>query len=308
VAVFGKIATDSFEQIARSLAPRQAMQIRPFLKETKETGIRSLFSCCLPWLMGLALAMPFAFARSAEVLPAASNVMHRVIERSQLVAKAEQTNHYAYDKRSITEELDEKGRATKTTEKHYKVILVNGLPFPRLVRIQGRELTAKELEKENQRETAFRERVTRIDFKKKAKRREALATPDLVNRFTFNVTKREMIEGRPTLTVTFAPKPGAPEKSIEDKIYKHVFGTIWVDEEEAEITKLDASVRGPVPLGWFGAVGSLNKFHAIFERSRMPDGMWVNRRSQFSVAARQLWKALRFRTEEESSRFRREGH
>ena len=232
--------------------------------------------------------------------------MHRVIERAQIVAKAEQTNHYAYEKRSVTEELDEKGHATKTTEKHYKVILVNGLPFPRLVKIQGRELTDKELEKENQRETAFRERVTRIDFKKKAKKKEALATHDLVDRFNFSVTRREVIEGRPTLTVTFAPKPGGPEKTIEDKVYKHVFGTLWVDEEEAEITKLDANVKGPVPLGWFGAVGSLNKFHATFERSRMPDGVWVNRKSMFSVAARQLWKALRLRTEEESSGFHRE--
>jgi hypothetical protein len=258
------------------------------------------------WSVGIAIVAPFVSVRSAENLPAASNVMHRVLERADLVAKAEQTNHYAYDKRSVTEELDEKGRATKSTEKHYKVILVNGLPFPRLVKIQGRDLTPKELERENQRETAFRERVTRIDFKKKARKKEAIATPDLIERFKFDVTKREMIEGRPTLTVTFAPKPGAPEKSIEDKIFKHIFGTIWVDEEEAEITKLDASVRGPVPLGWFGAVGSLNKFQATFERSRMPDGVWVNRKSMFSVVARQLWKAMRFRTEEESSGFHRE--
>jgi hypothetical protein len=258
------------------------------------------------WAIGFAVLAPLAWGHPAEILPAASNVMHRVIERAELVAKAEQTNHYAYDKRSVTEELDDKGRATKSTEKHYKVILVNGLPFPRLVKIQGRDLTPRELERENQRETAFRERVTRIDFKKKAKKKEAIATPDLIDRFKFDVTKREMIEGRPTLTVTFAPKPGGPEKSIEDKIFKHIFGTVWVDEEEAEITKLDASVRGPVPLGWFGAVGSLNKFHATFERSRMPDGVWVNRKSMFSVVARQIWKALRFRTIEESSGFHRE--
>lgn len=282
------------------------MQIR---KLRKDAHFRARLPVLGLWGLGLMFLMPVVLvhaANSTDGLPTGSNVMHRLVERAQLVAKAEQTNHYAYDKRSISEELDEKGRAIKTTEKHYKVMLVNGLPFPRLVKIQGRELTAKELEKENQRETAFRERVTRVDFKKKAKRKEALATPDLVDRFNFTVTKREMIEGRSTLTLTFAPKPGGPDKTIEDKIYKHVFGTIWVDEEEAEMTRLDANVRGPVPLGWFGAVGSLNKFHATLERSRMPDGVWVNRRSSFSVAARQLWKALRLRTEEESSGFHRE--
>lgn len=242
----------------------------------------------------------------AHDLPAASNLIHRVVERAQIVARAGQTNHYAYEKRSIMSELDEKDRVIKSTEKHYKVVLIGGLPFQRLVKVQGRELTAKELEKQDQRETAFRQRVTRVDLNRKAKRREGLATQELVDRFEFKITKREVIEGRPTLVVTFTPKPGAPEKTMEDKVFQHVFGTVWVDEHEAEVAKLDASVRGPIPLGWFGAVGSLNKFHAMLERSRMPDGVWVNRKSSFLVVARKLFTAMRSKTIEESSGFRKE--
>jgi len=245
-------------------------------------------------------------ARAAQDLPAASNLVQRLLERAEHVARATQTNHYVYEKRSVVEELDENERVSKSTEKLYRVILVNGLPFPRLVKIQGRELTAAELEKENERETAFRERVTRVNFKKKARNREALATKDLADRFSFKVIARESIDGRPTLRMTFAPRPGAPDKSIEDKVFRHVYGTAWIDEDEAELTKLDASVRGPVPLGWFGAIGSLNKFHAVLERVRLPDGVWVNRRSTFLISARQLWKAIRLRTSEESSGFRRE--
>ena len=223
-----------------------------------------------------------------------------------MVAQAGQTNHYAYEKRSLVEELDDKEKATKSTEKLYKVVLIGGLPYSRLVKIQGQELTGKELEKQNQRETAFREKVTRVDFKKKAAKKEGLATPELVNRFDYKILGREMVEGRATLVVTFAAKANAPEDSMEDKVINRVFGTLWVDEEEAEIAKLDASVRGPVPLGWFGAVGSLKKFQAIFERSRMPDGVWVNRKGVFFVIARQLFTSMRMRTTEESSGFRKE--
>ena len=240
------------------------------------------------------------------MLPAASSLIQRVVERAQLVARAEQTNHYTYEKRSIMVELDEQDRVIKSTEKRYEVVLIGGLPFQRLVKVQGRELTVKELEKQNQRETAFRQRVTRVDLSKKAKRREGLATQELVDRFEFKITKRQVIEGRPTLVVTFSPRAGAPEKTMEDKVFQHVFGTVWVDEHEAEIAKLDASVRGPIPLGWFGAVGSLNKFHATLERSRMPDGVWVNRKSSFWIVARKLFSAIRSRTTEESSGFRRE--
>ena len=245
-------------------------------------------------------------AFSAEPLPAASNLVQRVIERAQRVARAVQTNHYAYEKHSVTTELDNEDHIIKSTEKFYEVKLIGGLPFTRLVKVQGRELTEKELEKQNERETAFRQRVTRVDIQKKAKSKEGLATPELVNRFEFQVTKREIIEGRPTLIVTFAPRAGASEKSLEDKVFQHVFGTLWVDEEEAELTKLEASVRGPVSLGLFGAVGSLNKFQATIERSRMPDGVWVNHRSTFWIAVRKFLSTMRSKTTEEASGFRRE--
>lgn len=245
-------------------------------------------------------------AAAAEPWPMASNLLQRVMARAQSVARAGETNHYACDKHSVTEELDEDERVTKSTEKLYRVDLIGGLPFPRLVKIQGRELSAKELEKENQRETAFRQRVTRVDLGKKAKRKEGLATPELIERFDFRVTGRELMEGRATLMMTFMPRPNAPDKTMEDKIFQKVFGTVWVDEQEAEVTKLDASVRGPVPLGWFGAVGSLHKFQATLERSRMPDGVWVNRKSSFWIVARKLLSTMRTRTTEESSHFRKE--
>ena len=267
--------------------------------------MRRLFTAKWGAVAGVAMAVAFR-AAAAEPLPSASNLLHRVVERAQTVARAGATNHYAYDKRSVTEELDEDERVTKSTEKLYRVELIGGLPFPRLVKVQGRELSAKELEKENQRETAFRQRVTRVDMGKKAKRKEGLATPELVDRFDFRVTKREVVEGRPTLVMTFAPRAGTPVKTMEDKVFQKVFGTVWVDEQEAEMTKLDASVRGPVPLGWFGAVGSLHKFQATIERSRMPDGVWVNRKSSFWIVARKLLSTIRTRTVEGSSGFRRE--
>ncbi len=252
------------------------------------------------------LLAAFRVAHGADPLPLASSVIERVVERAQLVARAEQTNHYTYDKRSVAAELDGKDRVIKSTEKLYRVVLIGGLPFQRLVKVQGRELAAEELEKQNRRETAFRQRVTRVDMNRKARRKEGLATQELVDRFDFQITKREVIEGRPTLVLTFMPKLGAPEKSMEDKVFSHLSGVVWVDEHEAEITKVDASVRGPIPLGWFGAVGSLHKFQAMIERSRMPDGVWVNRKSSFWIVARKLFSAVRHRTTEESSGFRRE--
>src|SRR4051812_37340595 len=92
-------------------------------------------------------ALPLS--RAAENLPTSSNLVARLIERSRLVASVERTNPYTYDKRSVTAELDEKDRVIKSTEKLYKVMLIGGVPFPRLVKVQGKGLTPQQLEREN---------------------------------------------------------------------------------------------------------------------------------------------------------------
>lgn len=258
------------------------------------------------FLLWPAAARPAQLMETSEPLPSASNLVQRVVARAQLVARATQTNQYTYEKRTVTAELDDQKRVTKSTEKLYAVKLIAGLPFSRLVKVQGHELSAKELAEQNAREVAFQQKFTRVDLQKKAKRKEGLATQELVDRFDFQVKKREVIEGRPTLVVSFTARTGRPEKSMEDKVFKHVFGTVWVDEQEAELTKVDANVRGPVPLGWFGAVGALHEFQATIERSRMPNGVWINRKSTFWIVARKLLSSIRTRSTEESIGFRGE--
>ena len=244
--------------------------------------------------------------RAAQGLPAASEIVQRMVARAQSVARAPQTNTYTYEKRAVSSELDDRNNVIKSTEKFYQVLLVGGLPFPRLVKVQGRDLTPAELERSNQREVAFRQRVTRVDMNNKAKQREGLVTSELANRFEFQVTNRVFIEGRPTLVVGVAPRSDAPVKTIEDKIFKQVFGTLWVDEHEAEVRKVEASVHGPIPLGWFGAIGSLHKFEATIERARLPDGVWVNQKSSIWIVARKLLSMIRVKTTEEASGFKKD--
>src|SRR4051812_25008123 len=74
---------------------------------------------------GAVLALGFAVlpkTTAADGFPSASNLIQRVVTRSEMVAKAGETNHYAYEKRSLAEELDDKEKVTKSTEKRYNVV------------------------------------------------------------------------------------------------------------------------------------------------------------------------------------------
>ena len=83
--------------------------------------------------------------RAAEPVPSASEVTRRMIERAEAVARTEQGPQYTYEKQSVLEHLDAAGRLIRSEEKLHEVILIRGLPFNRLVKIQGRGLTAEEL-------------------------------------------------------------------------------------------------------------------------------------------------------------------
>jgi hypothetical protein len=261
--------------------------------------------CWLAASVGLAFSV--AHGRAASDFPAASNVIHHVIQRAQQVAESGEEARYTYDKRALLEELDADGRVTKSIEKLYKVVLIGGLPFPKLVKVQGRDLSPAELEKQNKREEKFRQKITQVDVKEKARKKEAWISKELVDKFDFTVTKRESVEGRPTLVLVFVPTAAVTSsKSMEDKVLGRVVGTIWIDEQDFEIAKVETKLRGSLSLGWLGMIGSLSKFDMTLIRQRMPDGAWVNVKQTMWVVARKLFESIRFKNLEESSGFAKE--
>jgi hypothetical protein len=231
----------------------------------------------------------------------ASEVTRRMIERSQAVARAERGTQYTYEKRSLLEPLDAAGHVLKPEEKIYQVTLIGGLPLNRLVKIQGRELSSEELKEEDARQERFRQRFVSGDAKTLAARKEGLVTPELLDRYHFEVKERVILANRPTLVLAFRPKEeNLPSKAVQDKLLNRMAGTIWIDEGDADTARLVVSLAEPVWLGWFGLLGSLSRCELTLERQRMPDGVWINTRQVLFIQCRQLMATMRFRTTEES--------
>jgi hypothetical protein len=237
-------------------------------------------------------------------LPTASELTQRMIQRAQAVAGAELGSRYTCQKRALNEHLDGSGRASRTEEKIYQVTWIAGFPFNRLVKIQGRDLSAEDLKKEELREEKFRQRFVSADPKKMAARKEGWVTAQLLDRYQFTVKERVTLNGRPALVLTFRPKDGRlPDKSIHDKLLNRMAGTLWVDEEDADTVRLSAGLTGAFSLGWFGVFGSLSRCDLFLERRRMPDGSWLNARQILLIHCRKVAATIRFRNTEEFSGF-----
>ena len=231
--------------------------------------------------------------------------MEKVIQRSRELARADEANKYSYQKRSIEEELDATGKPTKTTEELYDVTPIGGIPFERLVKVQGRELTEKEIKEQNRKEEEFRKRAAEPNVERSSNTNNDYLNKELVDRFAFRVEGRTNLLNRPVLILSFQPKPGAPEKKIADKVLKRLAGTLWIDEEESEIAQLKLGLTADLSLGWFGMIGSLKQFDLLLERARLPEGVWVDRKQTLMLRGRKVFSTMHFRATEESSNFRK---
>jgi hypothetical protein len=258
-------------------------------------------------ILGMLSSLPFAGpCQAAEGLPPVSEVIRRMLERAEAVARDERGTQYAYEKRSVLAHLDATGQAFKSEEKLYHVTLIAGFPFNRLVRIRGRDLTPEELRREQRKEERFQQRFTSQNITNMAARRDAWVTPQLLAKFDFVVQERVVMNDRPTLILTFSPKEGSiQEKVVSDKLLNRMAGTVWIDEQDAEAAKLSVNLTDSVSLGWFGMLGSLSRFDLSLDRKRMPEGVWVNARQILQIQCRKLTSTLRFRSTEESSEFKK---
>ena len=242
---------------------------------------------------------------AAEALPSATEVTRRMIERARAVAEAEQGPQYTYEKRTVLERLDAAGRPVGSEEKLYQVKLIRGLPFNRLVKIQGRELNAEELRREEAKEERFQQRFVSADRRKLATQKAALVTPELLDRYQFAVKERLVLSNRAVLVLTFKPKhTNLPEGKVQDRLLNRMAGTLWVDEAEADTARVEARLLEPVSLGFLGWMGSLSRCELSLDRQRMLDGVWINTRMTLLMHCRRLTTALRFRLTEESCGFK----
>jgi hypothetical protein len=172
-----------------------------------------------------------------------------------------------------------------------------------LVEIQGRQLSQAELKKEEQREKEFRDRVAGKEATQRKSRKEAWITPELLARYNFTVLSNAVWQNRKATVLEFKPKPGNPEKTIEDKLCNHFAGLLWVDSEDAEIARLDVHLTGELSLGWLGMIGSLKQCTLHTQRQKIPEGVWVDCKSSLNLTGRKLVTSMHFRAFEESSDF-----
>jgi hypothetical protein len=228
-----------------------------------------------------------------------------MVQRAEEVARANEAKKYSYEKRSHTEELDGAGKIAKTTDKLYAVVPIEGVPFSRLIKIQNRDLTEEEIQQQNRKEEEFRQRARSHHGKRKFKGEEDMLNPSLIEHYDFKTERRDCVDNRSVLVLSFRPKQAQAEKSVEDKVLNRLAGKLWVDEKEAEVIRVEVGLTEDLSLGLFGMVGSLKRFDFTMERQRLSDGVWVDKDQTAELSGRKVFTPMHFRSQEEFYNFKK---
>ena len=256
------------------------------------------------WSGLLALALLPALAARAQAGLSAEAIMQRAVQRAESSASREGRPEYRYEKHTVTEQMDSKGRLKDRQEKLYEVKVEAGLSQLKLVKVNGKELSPEELKKQDEQEREARQKMTDSQPGKKGDERENFLTAEMVSKYQFTLVDKVTLNGRMAYHLSFAPKPGLTVNKLTDRFLNQMAGTVWIDAEDFEIARAEIHLLGEVTL-WGGIVGTLRECDYTMERTRMPDGAWFNSFSHGYFEGRKLLEPMLIRTRSQSTDFRR---
>jgi hypothetical protein len=234
-----------------------------------------------------------AFCSPTALETSANTIIKKAVLRAQSVAENTQQPAYSFSKVTVREERDTRGQLKTRKEACDEVLFRNGA----YTKVPTQSTNVIKLTGWGAPSTPKPKTLKRDDYLKRL-------TPDMLDRFNFELQGTTNCSGRTTYVIGFVPKPGAPAaKEFSERIADKTSGTLWIDAEEFELTRAKGSVDAEVTVGG-GLLGALKRAVFSVERVRLDNGIWFERLFQSNYEARKLTESKRVTTQTEFRDFR----
>lgn len=194
-----------------------------------------------------------------RILPDISELMHEVEEHQR--ASEHIQKDYIYHE--VVQQQRSDGKKAVTHE--YDVFWLNGVEVQKLTRKDGKDLTAEEQRKENERidkEVAkARERKAKAETKgveTDSHGNEEITVSRFLELGNFTNPRRVVRSGRETIAIDYAGNPKAKTRNRMEDVIRDLSGTLWIDEQDRTITHLEGHFSNSFKVG-AGIVMSIKK-------------------------------------------------
>jgi hypothetical protein len=182
--------------------------------------------------------------------------------------------NYTFHRTIQVDELDGKGIVKKTTLQEREIFFVNGHQISRLVKKDGKPLSADEEKKEQER--------TRKHTVEASNQAAAFGSGGGVSVIAFILAEAEVssprrteLNGRPTLAFDFKGNPKAEAHGLAANGAKKAAGTVWIDEADRLVAELDVEFYDDFHIGG-GLLASIHKGSVMkIRQSLIAPGLWM---------------------------------
>jgi hypothetical protein len=183
-------------------------------------------------------------------------------------------------------------------QKRYEVYpsVEPGKVYRRLVAEDGRKLTEEELEAQDKKHEARSERklarhAGEDEEARKARlegdtEKEREVVDEVFRMDDIRIAGRETIDGRPTIVVTFSPKPGYKPVTKGAKVIQKLDGRAWIDEQDKQLVRLEGRLLENVGVGPAKLARLQKGATAYFQRRKVNGEIWLPAEARFSGAAK----------------------
>jgi hypothetical protein len=229
------------------------------------------------------LALPAqAQQPEAKPLPDLHQLMKEVDEHQKHLDKVRE--NYTYTSSQTTEDIDAKGRVTKTETREVEIFFVNGHEIGRLVKKDGKPLDESEQQKETEHITKAIEKAQQPETQKEVKNQIELR--DVLEAMDVRNPRREVYRGRPSIVFDFVGRKDAKTHGMAEDISKKLQGTLWIDEADREVAHMDVTFNDNFHVAG-GLVANIEKgsnFH--FDQAPVNGEIWFPTGEEGTVALR----------------------
>lgn len=215
----------------------------------------------------------------------------RVLSNQEVLEQ--RVTDYTFTRTETTREMGNDGMVSSKTVNVYEVYpLSNEEHAERLIRVNDRELAEREKQAEERRFRRFvedfekkkrkqEEREQRKSEEQKAREKaksakeneEAISSILRVSEL-FN-PRLEILRGRPVIVCDFRPQANYKAKGGEEKNLQRLSGTIWIDEADKEIARMESWLNSNLNIAG-GLIASLKEGSTLtFEQTRTAEGVWL---------------------------------
>lgn len=181
---------------------------------------------------------------SPKPLPDISTLMYQVEEHQK--ASEALVKDYLYHAFAVQQSEDGKGGVKKTETEDAEVFYVAGVRIDRLIRKNGRELTAEEQRKESQR---IDKKIAEAKKKPGQDERDVVTVSRFLELGSFGNPRRVILDGRDTIAVDFTGNPKAKTRNRFEGAIRDMEGTVWVDEQDRSLRKIQGHFLNSFKVG-----------------------------------------------------------